>query len=403
METNPAEPAARVPAAISAGPRETDTLIIGAGPSGLAMAACLRNVGVPFIIVEARDNVGYAWRNHYDRLHLHTVKVLSNLPYLRFPDHVEKYPSRRAVVDYLDAYARHFAINPHFNEEVTSVRSADGLWETVTTANHYRSGRVVICTGYNRRPVIPAWPGQESFRGTIIHSAEYRNGRPYSGKRVLVVGIGNTGGEIAVDLHEYGAAAVHICVRSPINVIPRDLWGMPAQVTGILLSKLPEPMAFFLSKRLARMAMGDLSKYGIRWPDIGPAEHVTRHGRVPLIDIGTVALIKKGVVKVVPAIDRITETGVVFANGEHHDYDALILATGYKAALDGFLECAAEVTDDRGYPVPPAGESSRRGLYFLGYVNPTTGLLRQIAIDAQRIAKDIVFQARAEHREVSNV
>lgn len=403
METNAAIPAVHVPVSASDCPIETDTLIVGAGPSGLAMSACLKKSGVPFIVVEARDSVGSAWRNHYDRLHLHTVKELSNLPYMRFPADVDKYPSRQAVVDYLEAYARRFAIEPRLNEEVAFLRPDGGAWETTTTARRYRSRRVVICTGYNRRPVIPSWPGQKTFRGTIIHSAEYRNGRPYGDKRVLVVGIGNTGGEIAIDLHEYGAAAVHICVRSPINVIPRDLWGTPAQVTGILLSKLPEQMAFFLSKRLARMAMGDLSKYGIRWPDIGPAEHVTRHGRVPLIDIGTVALIKKGVVKVVPAIDRIKETGVVFANGEHHDYDALILATGYKAALDGFLECATEVTDDRGYPVPPAGESSRRGLYFLGYVNPTTGLLRQIAIDAQRIAKDIASQAQAEHREVSNV
>lgn len=361
------------------------------------MAACLKRADVPFELIERAEHVGSAWRSHYERLHLHTVKKHSNLPYFSFPAGVEKYPSRQDVVDYLDAYMRHFDIEPRLGEEVISIRRDNGAWQTTTTRRAYTSQRVVIATGYNRRPVIPTWPGEESFQGAIIHSAEYRNGEPYRGKRVLVVGIGNTGGEIAIDLCEYGAAPVHISVRGPINVIPRDYLGTPAQVSGIMLSKLPRAVRYPLSKAIARVATGDLSRYGIRWPEFGPIESVERFGRVALIDIGTIDLIKRGEITVVPGIKRFTERGVAFMDGATHEYDAVILATGYKPRIEDFLQDAHDVTDEAGYPVPPAGESKWPGLYFLGFVNPPTGLLRQIAIDAQRIAAEIAYTATRSH------
>ncbi|MDZ4859454.1 MAG: NAD(P)/FAD-dependent oxidoreductase [Candidatus Hydrogenedentes bacterium] len=367
----------------------TDTIIVGAGPSGLAIAACLMRANVPHIVVERSQHVGNAWRNHYDRLHLHTVKRFSNLPHYAFPGEVEKYPSRQAVVDYFNAYAKHFNIQPHLGEDVTAIKKMNGAWETRTSQNEYHSERVVVASGYNRRPLIPKWPDREAFQGAVYHSAEYRDGDAYRGKRVLVVGIGNTGGEIAIDLHEHGAAAVHICVRSPINVILRDYLGTPAQVTGITLSKLPKKLRYFVSKHLAHLSIGDLSRYGLQWPEFGPVESVERFGRVALIDVGTLDLIKNGAITVKPGISRFTKEGVAFTDGQEHSYDAVILATGYKPRLDEFLEDAHELTDEAGYPIPPAGESARTGLYFLGFDNPPTGLLRQIAIDAQRIAKKI--------------
>lgn len=357
------------------------------------MAACLKRVSVPYIVLDRATHAGAAWRSHYERLHLHTVKKHSNLPYFTFRDDVGRYPSRQDVVDYLETYMRHFGIEPRLGEDVTSIRRDDGGWRTTTSRGVYTTERVVIATGYNRSPVIPKWQGSEAYRGDIIHSAAYRNGEPYRGKRLLVVGIGNTGGEIAIDLHEYGAAAVHICVRSPINVIPRDYLGTPAQVSGIMLCKLPRTLRYPLSKRIAHLSVGDLSQYGLEWPEIGPIESVERFGRVALIDIGTVDLIKRGAIKVVPGIRAFTEQGAEFVNGERHEYDAVVLATGYKPRIDDFLENANEVTDESGYPIPPAGESKWPGLYFLGFVNPPTGLFRQIAIDAPRIAADIKRKA----------
>ena len=209
------------------------------------------------------------------------------------------------------------------------------------------------------------WPGQDAFTGAQVHSADYRNGEAYRGKRVLVVGIGNTGGEIAIDLHEYGASVVDLCVRSAINVIRRDFLGTPAQVTGLLLDKLPRPVRYPLSKFLAHVTVGDISRYGLRWPEIGPVESLERFGRVALIDIGTLALIEKGAIAVRPGIARFSESGVVFVDDQTHQYDAVILATGYKPRLDDFLEDASPLTDEAGYPIPPAGES------FPGLGSPT--------------------------------
>ena len=373
----------------------TDTLIIGAGPAGLALGACLRKAGVDFRILERGDLPGASWRNYYDRLRLHTVKKHSNLPHLPFPDHVPKYPSRRDVVDYLDSYTRHFALNPQCGEEVQSVRRLDDGWETTTSSARYVTPRVVIATGYNRRPYIPDWPGKSRFQGEIAHSATYKNGEPFRDKRVLVVGIGNTGGEIAIDLHECGAAEVSICVRTPVNVIPREFLGTPVQVSAIALGHLPTFLSDFIGSALARLAIGDLSAYGIHRPKISPAAQVNTYGRVPLIDIGTVDLIKRGTVRVVPAIERFAETGAEFVDGRTREFDSVILATGYRPAIDDFLEDAHSVTDAHGYPIPRAGESSKPGLYFLGYTNPSTGLLRQIAIEARQVARDIAAKAPA--------
>ena len=382
---------------------ETHTIVVGAGPSGLALAACLGRAGVPYILLERADALGSAWRSHYERLHLHTVREHSTLPFYPFPKSAGKYPSRQAVVDYLDAYAKHFDILPRYGEDVISIRKENGAWMTATAKGAYASQCVVIAAGYNRRPVLPKWSGQESFGGSIVHSAAYRNGEMYRGKRVLVVGIGNTGGEIAIDLCEYGAAAVHICVRSPINVIRREYLGTPAQVSGIWMSKLPRGVAYPLSRWLAHFSVGDLSQYGITWPEIGPLESVERFGRVALIDIGTIDLIKRGAITVVPGVQRFNAGGVEFVDGAKHEYDAVILATGYKPRIDEFLENAGEVMDESGYPIPPAGESKWPGLYFLGYVNPATGLLRQSGIDAKRVASEIARKYSGPDKQVGAV
>ncbi|MCL4692415.1 MAG: NAD(P)/FAD-dependent oxidoreductase [Candidatus Hydrogenedentes bacterium] len=369
--------------------RVNGTLIVGAGPAGLALGACLRRRDQPFTILEAGDAPGASWRNHYERLHLHTVKQHSALPHLPFPEHVGQYPSRQDVVEYLDAYSRHFELNPRCGEEVQSIRRDGDSWHTTTSGGSYISGQVVIAAGYNRHPYIPPFAGIEDFGGDVVHSREYRNGVNYRDKRVLVVGFGNTGGEIAIDLHEHGAASIAVCVRTPVHVIPREFLGTPTQISGIMLSKLPTFLSDFISSTVARIAVGDLSQYGIHRPKISPAAQINRYGRVPLIDIGTIDLVKRGIVRIVPGINAFTGAGASFVDGTTLEFDSVILATGYRPALDEFLEDAAAVTDPHGFPIPRAGASALAGLYFLGYTNPSTGLLRQIAIDAQRVANEI--------------
>ncbi|GMV99887.1 MAG: monooxygenase [Candidatus Hydrogenedentota bacterium] len=367
-------------------------VIVGAGPSGLAMAACLKRLNVPHVVIERHAAAGASWRNHYDRLHLHTVKEHSALPYLPFPKSYPRYPSRDQVAAYLEDYERHFGLRVRYNEEVTGISKTKTGWQTRTTQSEVHSRCVVIASGYNRRPYVPTWPGIEEFEGLRMHSSEYRNGAAFKGGRVLVVGLGNTGGEIAMDLHEHGAKPV-ICVRGPVNVVPRDYLGTPMQVFGLFCSHLPRQVSNALQRTIQSIAIGDLSQWGIERPNISPADHVNQIGRVPLVDIGMVALIKQGKIGVVPAIERFTRSGIVCGDGSEHPFDSVILATGFRPNLHEFLDRANEVTDERGYPIPPAGESKFAGLYFLGYCNPSTGLLRQINLDAKQIAANIAAKS----------
>jgi cation diffusion facilitator CzcD-associated flavoprotein CzcO len=364
-----------------------DTVIIGAGPAGLAVSACLRARGAPFVVLEQADAVGSTWRRHYERLHLHTIKQLSALPRLPWPAEVALYPSRRDVVAYLDAYARRFQIEPRFGQTVTRAWPEAGGWVVRATAGELRCRALVIASGYNRVAKVPEWPGRDSYGGAVLHSSAYRSGDAFRGRRALVVGLGNSGGEIALDLWESGAE-VSLAVRSPVHVVPRDLFGLPAQVNSLYgLGRLPVALADRLALAVLDRAVGDLAPWGLRRPAVGPARQVVEQGRIPLIDIGTVALIKQGKIRVVPGPRAYTATGVVLTDGRELPADLVVLATGYRPGLDAFLEGAADLVDERGYPRwHGAAVPGAPGLYFLGFRNPLTGALHDIAREAERIA-----------------
>jgi indole-3-pyruvate monooxygenase len=367
-------------------PEQTSVIILGAGPSGLAAAACLREKGVPFVILERSGAVGSTWRNHYERLHLHTIKQFSALPGLPWPSTVPMYPSREEVVAYLERYAAKFQIAPRFGCEVTSARHDGSHWVVRAGEDELRAPALIVATGYNRVPKQPSWPGQDRFRGVIIHSSAYKNGAAYRGKRALVVGIGNSGGEIALDLWEHGAAT-SISVRSPIHVVPRDLFGLPAQVNSLfLLGRLPPKIADRIANALLDRVLGDLSRYGLHRPTLGPVSQVLEQGRIPLIDIGTVELVKQGHIKIFPGPRELTENGVTFTDGREIPVEVIVLATGYRAALEGVLEDAERYVDERGYPRRHGVEAETPGLYFIGYRNPLTGQLHDIAVEARRVA-----------------
>lgn len=372
---------------------DTEVVIIGAGPSGLAAAACLRREGVAFEILERNQVPGSAWHNHYERLHLHTIKTHSSLPHLPFPAHYPPYPSRNQIAAYLADYAAHFGIEPRYGETVERAERAGDLWRTETASGlTLHSRRLVVATGYNGVPRVPTWPGQEDFAGEILHSSDYRTGMTWQGKRAMVVGVGNSGAEIAVDLWESGARDVLLCARSPVWVTPRDYMGMSAQTTGIALSKLPLAISDRIGSSFSKLVYGDLSKYGLRRPEIGPFTQITKLGRVPLIDIGTIELIRQGQITVVGDIARFTEDSVVFKDGSTRPLEVAVLATGFKARLERFLPAATEhagLIDDRGYPTVHGAESQLPGLYFIGFRNPPTGQLRDINHEAQRVAAHI--------------
>ena len=221
-----------------------------------------------------------------------------------------------------------------------------------------------------------------------MHSSAYQDGAPYAGQDVLVVGAGNSGAEIAIDLWEHGAR-VSLCVRGPVHVAPRDAFGMPAQLVGIAYSKLPVSVADALARRLLRLAVPDLAPYGLERPEKGPVKMLVEDGRVPLIDVGTLALIRQGHIRVVPGIEGFGEREVHFVDGKQLPIDAVVLATGYRARLDRFLEDADTLTGARGYPRWHGVAGPVPGLYFCGFANPVSGALRESGIEARRIARSI--------------
>jgi cation diffusion facilitator CzcD-associated flavoprotein CzcO len=375
----------------------TSAIVIGAGPAGLASAACLSRRGFRARVLEKAGDVGSAWRAHYDRLHLHTVKTHSALPGLPFPKEASKYPSRREVIAYLEAYARHHGIEPEFHETVTQVLPAGDGWRVLTAGGtDARADVVVVATGANRVPRVPDFPGQAAFGGRILHSRDYRNAEGFAGQRVLVVGMGNTGAEIALDLAERGVA-VTIAVRSPLNIVRRDVLGRPSQLSAIMLDRLPPRIGDAVASFLRDMTVGDLRPWGIEKPARSPLRQLRDEGRTPVIDIGTVDAIRRGAIQVRPGIARFEAGGVAFADGRAERFDTVILATGYEAAVQSLFPATRLPVDDRGLPTEVVGRGERAGLAFVGFdIRQAGGLLRTIAAQAEAVA-----QALAARRAVA--
>jgi cation diffusion facilitator CzcD-associated flavoprotein CzcO len=190
-------------------------------PAGLATEAALKARGLNAAVLEKSTAIVRAWRRHYDRLHLHTDRARSGLPGLAIPKAYGRYPSRARVVEYLETYAAKFALRPVFNAAVRAVRRDGRGWRAEAGENSQTAPVVVVATGLADYPHAPTWPGMETFDGAILRSSSYRNPAPFTGKRVLVVGLGASGGEIALDFSEAGVD-VALAVRGPINVIPRS-------------------------------------------------------------------------------------------------------------------------------------------------------------------------------------
>ena len=358
---------------------DAETIVVGAGPAGLACAAALRRSGGSVIVLEKADRVAASWRHHYDRLHLHTHKRQSGLPGLPMPAAYPKYPSRDQLVAYLEDYAAHHRIAPRFGTTVLGVRQRAG-WVVETDTATLTAGNVIFATGIAGWPLRPAWPGMDSFPGRLIHSSDYANPKPFSRCRVLVVGLGNSGGEIAMDLCDAGNA-VSLSVRSPVNVVPRDLLGIPILTLAILQRSLPYKLVDALNAPILRLAIGDLEPFGLRRPAKGPMTQVAEDGKIPLLDIGTIDRIRRGLITVRPGIARMSGADVHFDDGACAPFDVIIQATGYrpKSALSPARSSGRARSFRRAHRVRAPDRPSRPVL-----LRPYRGRDRPVARDRAR-------------------
>ncbi len=367
-----------------------EALVVGAGPGGLAAAAMLNRAGVPAVVVDRAEAVASAWRSHYERLHLHTVRWLSHLPGYRIPRRYGKWVARDDVVRYLEQYAAHHALDIRLGTQIDRIERGDGGWVARSTSGDRTARHVVVATGHNHTPALPDWPGAEGFRGELLHASRYRNATPYVGKDVLVVGSGNTGAEIALDLLETGADRVRVSIRTPPHIVLRQQNGIANPMLGVLFRRLPPRVFDPIARRLRRLTIGDLSVYGLPEPVDGLYERVLRDDAIPLIDMGFIAAVKARHVEIVAAVAGFDGDKVLLADGAATTADVVVAATGYRRGLEPLVgHLGVLAADGRPTVRGPHTHPQAPNLWFTGFTNPVSGMFRELGIDASRIARAI--------------
>ena len=366
-----------------------DAVVVGAGPGGLAVSQQLAARSIRHVALERGEGPGWMWGHVYDSLRLHTGKHLSSLPGMPFPAGTSLFPSRSEFTAYLHDYAARFQLPVRYNAEATGLRRVNGVWIVGTSEGHYLAAMLVVATGIMSSPVLPTFPGMGTYTGQLFHSREYRRPDERLGQSILVVGIGNSGAEIASEL----AASdrdVTVSVRSGATVIPRTIAGIPSQYFGWGMSWLPGPVQRKIVQSTAglggllRRRQASLPRKG----DTGPCLDV------PVVGHTVVNHITAGRIRLRPGIAEFTEDTVRFTDGSEWQGDAVLLATGYRSAIGWMGEYGGR--DRCGFALRSGRVQSAThpNLFFVGHNYDGRGGLYNIRIDARRIGRQVAKSLR---------
>lgn len=357
--------------------------VIGAGLSGLASVKKLRDRGVKVECFELGSDVGGNWRYDndsgrspaYASLHVDTSKERFEFADFPMPKHFPVYPHHSQVLEYVDAYAKRFGLTDaiSFRHEVVAVNPvAEDHWDVEvkdlkTGMPEVRSYRaVVVSNGHHWSPNIPETEGP--FAGDVIHAQAYRTPEPFIGKDVVVVGVGNTGVDIACDL-SWHAKSVTISTRSGAHVLPRYVFGRPLdQLSTRLSSRMPLAMQRSIYSALLFAVRGRQEEYGFPVPD---APVLSQH---PTVSQDVLRLVKDGQIDVQREISRTTDDGVVFVDGTTKAADAIIYATGYEIGFPFLDEEVAPVSGNHIGLYKRVVSPDWPGLYFVGLIQPVGAL-----------------------------
>ena len=365
-----------------------DVVVVGGGPAGLATSQQLRRHRVPHRVLERGDTVGYTWANLYDSLTLHTGKHMSSLPDMPFPRSAPLFVPRPEFLDYLRRYAEQFQLPLETGRSVERIVPTDGSWTVRTSRGDLAAKVVIVATGIVANPKTPHFPGQERFAGRIAHSVTYRRPDGYAGRRMLVVGVGNSGAEIGSELARAGGK-VTVAVRSGANVVPLTLAGLPIQYVSYWVRKLPrraQEGAVALVRLLTELRRG---KPVLPRPAHSPLDEI------PIIGFHLVDAIAQGLIEVRGGVAELTADGARFTDGTAGRFDEIILATGFGAAL-GPLGGLVQV-DSKGFARRRDRVVSldQPGLYVVGHNYDATGGLYNISRDARLAARLIAGALKA--------
>ncbi|MBX3173550.1 MAG: NAD(P)-binding domain-containing protein [Gemmatimonadaceae bacterium] len=362
--------------------------LIGAGPMGLAMARVLSKHGLPFTGFELHADVGGLWdianpqSTVYESAHLISSKRMTEFTEFPMRDEVAPYPRHDEMARYFRDFAEHFDLKRHYEfstRVLRCVRVADGGWDITTEREGKQQTRrfsaLLIATGTLHHPFQPALPGE--FAGTRMHSANYKSPRVFEGKRVLVVGCGNSGADIAVDAVRH-AASVDLSVRRGYWFLPKFIKGRPIDTLGGLIT-LPRPIKQRLDGLLVRLVVGKPSDYGLPDPDYRLYES---H---PVMNSLVLHHLAHGDIRARPDLREVAGHTVTFADGSRGEYDVILQATGY-ALHYPFIDRAALSWDD--------GPAPRLYLNALHPSDDTLALLGMVE------ASGLGWQGRYEQAEL---
>jgi thioredoxin reductase len=375
-------------------------VIVGAGPAGLATSRELKQRGVVHVVLERGDSVAYSWANSYDSLTLHTGKHMSALPGMRLPRSSPLFVPRREFVSYLRDYANRFELPVRTGWNVRSVdriTSGEDRWRirasTPTGDATIVCRDLIVATGIMANPRVPAIVGADVFQragGQLMHSAAYRRPSDFVGKRILVIGVGNSGGEIASELARSNDTHVTIAVRSGAHVVPREILGIPIQYLAFYIRKLPRAAREAVVRLVGKIVEKRRGPPVLPRPAYGPLD------AIPLIGFNLVDAIRDGLVEVRGGVERLTARGAAFSDGKtpgEESFDVVILATGFAPALAPLGQLIR--LDAKGFALrhDRVTSADHDGLYFVGHNYDATGGLFNIARDAPMVARSVERRA----------
>jgi putative flavoprotein involved in K+ transport len=378
---------------MSASDEEYPVLIIGGGAAGLATAATLSSRGIKALVLDKEDSIGKSWSRRYQCLKLHTIRRYSGLPHYPIPEHFPQYLSKDDYAAYLQQYVAALGLNVSLTERVDSVQRVTGSassanWEVVTNSGVRRAKAVVIATGHYAEPFHPQWEGREEFKGEVIHSSQFVDGATYRGKRVLIIGLGNSAAEIATNLSFSGVASVSISVRTTPPIVTREMFGfVPVQLFGIYLMKLGMPKIIDrIGAVLRRISIGDLSKYGLGEAKWGP---FTARKPAVIDSSGFIQQLKLGFIEIRPQLARLDTTHACYVDGYSEEIDVVISAVGFRTGLEKIMKIPG-LLDEEGEILSGSGQRvSNSGLYFIGFDETIRGHLFEISRESKRLAIEL--------------
>lgn len=365
-------------------------VVIGAGLAGLTAAFELRRQGIEPLVLDKEREIGASWARRHPQLALNTHRSLSALPGLAYPEGTPAFPRRDGVIAHLRSFAERHGFAIRHGVEVLALRREDGGFRVETSAGILRTRAVIVATGRDARPEMPLWPGLESYRGRVIHAADFGDARSYAGRSVLVAGGGNSGFDLLNHLSRVETGPLFLSLRRGPGLLPKRLGGFAVHRLSPLMTWLPARLADRVLGWTQRLAFGDLQALG--FPP-GPRDAATRLLRRQIaiaVDDGAIAAIRRGRIQVVAEVESLSATAVTLRDGTRLQPDVVIAALGYASALAPLLAPLGAIdADGRPRLRGALGATGVPGLWLVGMKPSLTSYFHQARREAKAAARAI--------------